>query len=140
MKRRMGIALVAVPGLFVSLYLLLYHLGFYGTLACGRDGSCAVVQASEYATFLGLPVPGWGVGWYLAVLGAALWSLHAEAGDRGPPAALLGLAAGGVLFTLYLTGIEAFVLGVFCRWCLVSAGIVAVIAALAAPEARALRR
>lgn len=136
----MGIALASVPGLFVSLYLLLYQVGVFGTLACGRDGSCALVQASEYATFLGLPVPGWGVGWYLAVLGTALWSLHAEGGDRGPPAALLALAAGGVLFTLYLSWIEAFVIGAFCLWCLVSAGIVALIAALTAPEVRALRR
>lgn len=144
-RRRMLVALVAVPGLFVSLYLLLYKLGVYGTLACGQGGSCSVVQASSYATFLGVPVAGWGAGWYVAVLAVALWGAHAAgdaadgtAGRRmaGPGGLLLLLAAGGLAFSLYLTWVELFVLRAICRWCVVSAGLTVGIAALAAPEAR----
>ena len=46
--RLRGIALLALIGLFVALYLLLYSLGFYGQLLCG-PGSCDTVQTSEYA-------------------------------------------------------------------------------------------
>lgn len=145
MRRRMAIALAAVPGLFVSLYLLLYKLGVYGGLVCGQGGSCSLVQASSYSTLLGVPVAGWGTLWYAAVLGVALWGAHrggrADAG-RGralaPGPLLLALAVVGFLFSAYLTWAELFVIGAVCRWCLVSAGLTAVILGLAAPEARAL--
>lgn len=138
MSRLQGIALAAAAGFFVSLYLLLYELGFYGSLACTAGGACAVVQASEYSSFLGFPVPAWGVGWYAAVLGIALWALHSERSRRGTAAALLALSAGGVAFSAYLTYVELFVLGAVCDWCLVSAALVLVIAGLSAPEARRL--
>lgn len=125
----MAVALLAVPGFFVSLYLLLYRLGFYGQLACGADGSCELVQSSSWAVFLGIPVPGWGTAWYLAVLGAALAGLRPGAVAARWPDRVLGvLAAGGVAFTAYLTAIEAFVLHAFCRWCVVSALLVTGIA------------
>ncbi len=157
----MVVALVAVPGLFVSLYLLLYKLGIYGTLACGQGGSCSVVQASRYARFMGVPVAGWGAVWYAAVLAVALWGAHAagtggedlpsadgESGGRGAGSGLLGagsfllaLAVGGFLFSAYLTWVELFVIEAICRWCLVSAGLSTVVMALAAPEAsRVLER
>lgn len=145
-RRRMTVALTAVPGLFVSLYLLLYKLGVYGTLACGAGGSCSVVQASSYATFLGVPVAGWGSAWYAAVLAVALWGAHRGEEDGGgiagglarPGGLLLLLAVGGFLFSAYLTWVELFVIRAVCRWCLVSAGISVVILVLALPEAGGL--
>ncbi|MEE8077873.1 MAG: vitamin K epoxide reductase family protein, partial [Pseudomonadales bacterium] len=65
--RHRGVAILALVGLFISVYLLLYHLGYYGMLLCGT-GSCDVVQSSKYANFVGLPVPGLGAAWYLAML------------------------------------------------------------------------
>lgn len=131
--RRKAIAVLALAGAFLSLYLLLYKLGFYGRLACGAGGSCEVVQASAYAEFLGIPVAGWGLGWYAAVLGAALAGLRPGARSGGwPRRALSVLAAGGVAFTLYLTWVELFVLRAICRWCVGSAVLVAVIAGLVA--------
>lgn len=132
-RRRKIIAVLALAGAFLSLYLLLYKMGFYGRLACGAGGSCEVVQASAYAEFLGVPVAGWGVGWYVAVLGAALAGLEPRVRSSGwPRRALSVLAAGGVAFTLYLTWVELFVLRAVCRWCVGSAVLVAVIAALVA--------
>jgi uncharacterized membrane protein len=65
------VSLLGLAGLFVSLYLLLYDLGVYGSLLCGA-GSCETVQASRWAVFLGIPVPAWGVGWYGLVMFAGL--------------------------------------------------------------------
>lgn len=130
-RGRMAIAVLALVGAFVSAYLLLYELGFYGSLMCGGGGSCQVVQASRYATFLGLPVAGWGLGWYVAVLGTSLVGLGDTGGPPGWTARGLELlAAGGVLFTLYLTFVELFVLEAICQWCVGSAVLVVAIAAL----------
>jgi uncharacterized membrane protein len=58
---RMGIAFLAVVGALVSAYLALYKLGYMGIIQCA-GGGCAVVQASDYAVLLGIPVAVWGVG------------------------------------------------------------------------------
>lgn len=132
---RMAVSVLALAGIFVSLYLLLYKLGVYGQLACGAGGSCDVVQASRWAQFLGVPVAGLGVGWYAAVLGVALAGLQPGLRDRPWTGRILVLlAAAGLAFTLYLTGIELFVLEAICRWCVVSAVLVAAIAGLVAWE------
>jgi hypothetical protein len=47
-------ALIALIGVFLSLYLTLFKLGYIGTLACGT-GSCETVQLSKWGDFLGLP-------------------------------------------------------------------------------------
>lgn len=137
-RGRMAIAVLALVGVFVSAYLLLYRMGFYGSLVCGAGGSCELVQTSSYASFLGVPVAGWGVGWYVLVLGSSLIGLD---GPDGPPAwtsrALEVLAAGGFLFTLYLTGVELFVLEAICRWCVGSAVLVVAISALVVALRRA---
>lgn len=129
----MGVAALAVPGFFISLYLLLYKLGMYGSLACTPGGSCATVQASPYAEFLGVPVAGWGVGWYLAVLLVAILGLQPSHARRSWVGTGLGiLAAGGLAFTLYLTAVELFVLQAICQWCVASAVLTLLIFGLVA--------
>jgi uncharacterized membrane protein len=130
--RYRGVALLALVGLFISVYLLLYHMGFYGVLACGA-GSCDVVQASKYADFLGVPVPAWGVAWYGTVFVLAL-VLQSGAAVGGPWARLLDLAAlGGLGFSVYLTAVELFVIHAVCLWCVVSALLATGIFLLTAP-------
>jgi len=75
MNKRMLVALVALAGVFVALYLTMYKLGYIGTLACAI-GSCEKVQTSKWATFLGMPVGMWGVGYYVFVLGMAIVGPH----------------------------------------------------------------
>lgn len=129
----MAVAVLALVGVFVSLYLLLYKLGVYGTLTCTGAGACTFVQASTYADFLGIPVAGWGTGWYAAVLGTALAGLRPRFASSAWPGRLLAaLAAGGLLFTLYLTAVELFVLQAVCQWCVGSAVLVAAISVLVA--------
>jgi len=137
--RMRGIALLALIGLFVAVYLLLYHLGFYGALVCGT-GKCEVVQTSQYARFLGQPVPLWGVLWYAGVLVLAFLGLGAGDGGRRVVEVLLALAVtGGLLFSIYLTAVELFILHAVCMWCVISAILTLMIFALAMPW-RALRR
>ncbi|MGH7460031.1 MAG: vitamin K epoxide reductase family protein [Longimicrobiales bacterium] len=128
---RMAMAMLALVGLLISSYLLLYKVAVIGSIACG-SGSCERVQSSPWATFLFLPVPAWGVGGYLFILVLALLGLQPRfAGNRILTHALLWSSGFAFGFSAYLTAVEAFLIQAWCRWCVASA-IVATLVFLAA--------
>jgi len=121
-------ATLALGGFFVSLYLWLWKLGLVGSLACGPGGGCEYVQTSPYAVILGLPVAFYGVVGYLVLMVVSLLGLQPRwAQRREPTVALAALSGLGVAFTAYLTFLEAAVIHAWCRWCLVSAGVIVAI-------------
>jgi uncharacterized membrane protein len=131
MNKRMLVALVALAGVFVALYLTLYKLGYIGTLACAV-GSCETVQTSKWATFLGFPVGAWGVAYYLAVLALALVGLTGRFADSIRLSDVLaGVTGFGLLFSIWLTYLELFVIHAICQWCVVSAILAAILFVLA---------
>ncbi len=114
-------ALLALAGLFVALYLTLYKLGYIGTLVCAV-GSCETVQTSKWATFLGLPVGAWGVAYYAAIFALAVAGLMPALAERRWVSQVLVAVTGfGVLFSLWLTYLELFVIHAICQWCVMSA-------------------
>jgi len=127
---RMGAALMSLLGLFVSAYLYLYKIGRIGTLACGTGG-CETVQQSTWSRFLGIEVSLIGLIGYAVLFVIALVSLQAASPRGWAPRALVWLAAGGVLFTAYLTSLELFVIHAICRWCVGSAVIIVSVLVLA---------
>lgn len=136
---RMGMAVLALAGLLISLYMLLYKLGIIATVVCGT-GSCETVQSSKWSDFLGLPVPLWGVAGYGAILFAALRGI--QPGRTADRTATLVLSAGGLcafLFSIYLSVLEEFVIGAWCRWCISSAAVATLLFVLSWPEYRRLR-
>lgn len=127
MRSRQAIALLALVGFFIALYLWLHALGVGGALKCGT-GSCETVQTSPWAVFLGLPVAFYGVVGYVAVLVVAVAALRPAAlPQRGWNTLLAALASVGFLFTMYLTYLELFVIHAICRWCVGSAVIITLI-------------
>ena len=139
MKYRMGAALLGLIGVLVSTYLYLFKLRLIPGLACGTGG-CETVQASPWATFLGLPVALIGVLGYLACTALAIYALE-KGGQRRTQADLLLLlgAALGVAFTGYLSYAEAVLIGAWCRWCLGSAAIITLLFVAALLNWRSLR-
>lgn len=124
MIHRMVAATLALTGLLLSLYLWLWKIGALGVLACG-DGGCETVQMSEFAVVFGVPVAFFGVIGYAVLLAVAIWGLQERWLASPLPSRALAIFAGiGVLFTGYLTYLEAFVIHAWCRWCLVSAAII----------------
>src|ERR1039457_1885018 len=83
---------------------------------------CGIVNHSPYAEIRGIPVAAIGIAGYLSI-GILAWLRR-----RG---LLLAAASIGMAFALYLTNIEARVLGVWCLYCVISQGIVAVLTLLA---------
>jgi uncharacterized membrane protein len=135
--RRQLIALLAVVGGCISIYLTLYKLGKIGTLSCSI-GSCETVNTSKWSQFLGVPVAEWGLGYYLVLLAVAIAGTTARLEDsRVVCRALLGLATAGVLFSAYLTSLELLVIHAICIWCVGSAIVVTAIFVLALIDYRA---
>ena len=139
MRYRMGAALLSLIGLLVATYLYLFKLGLIPGLACGTGG-CETVQASPWATFLGLPVALIGVLGYVACLGCALVGLE-KGGDRRHWSDTLLLVGtfGGVVFTAWLTYAEAVLIEAWCRWCIGSAVIIALLFLVSLLNWRSLR-
>jgi uncharacterized membrane protein/glutaredoxin len=132
-QAQQGKPLPAAPGWLMSALPLiaLVGLGVAGYLAyvetqpvvpiCGPVGDCQAVQQSEYAYLFGIPIGVLGVIGYVAILGAWLWGALKK--ENRAFLALLGMTSFGVLFSIYLTYLEPFVIGAVCAWCLTSAVI-----------------
>jgi uncharacterized membrane protein len=126
-----AIPVLALLGLGVATYLAYVEIGHVQAV-CGPVGECNIVQSSPYARIWGIPVAVLGVFNYLAV--GVLWITRGYPGQRqaGLPAwGLMGLTLFGVLFSIYLTWLELFVIRAVCAWCLTSAVITLLLMLLA---------
>ncbi len=107
----------------LSLFLALLGVGISGYLAyariteaeivCGLS-TCGIVNGSEYAYFLNVPVSFWGLAFYLTCAALILFK---------QPKVFLIVTTIGLIFSAYLTFLEAFVIHAWCQWCLLSAWI-----------------
>ncbi len=132
----MVLALLALLGFLVSLYMLAYALGFTGPVICGI-GNCEAVQNSPYARIGPVPVAGFGVLGYLGLLILSLIGLQPSSqGLLRLPLGLLGSGIAGLAFSAYLTYLEAFVIHAWCQWCVSSAIIMALAFLASLPELR----
>ncbi|MFB3923615.1 MAG: thioredoxin domain-containing protein [Terriglobia bacterium] len=130
MRKTLLLALSLV-GLFDSSYLWWVYASPSRPMVCLGSG-CDEVRASVFAYPAGIPMPVFGVVMYAALLvlifAEPLLSATLARWGRWAVAGISGL---GFLFSLYLTGVEAFVLHAWCAWCVVSAIAVTLIFALA---------
>lgn len=135
-------------GLVAAVYLA--YVETTGTEAvCGPVGDCNTVQQSEYALLFGfLPVAVLGVIGYVAILAGYSLKLllmrsqarSPQAGVRYLDATLFLMSLFGLVFSIFLTFLEPFVIGATCAWCLTSAVCMALVALMVAgPGWRALR-
>jgi len=132
----MLMALVAMIGVFLSLYLTMFKLGYIGTLACG-SGSCETVKLSKWGDFLGVPVAAWGTGYYAIVLGLAFAGVQGRfEGSARLTNWLVYVTGAGLLFSIWLTYLELFVIHALCRWCLGSAAMTLTLFGLAVWDRR----
>jgi uncharacterized membrane protein len=132
----MIIGTLAFIGVFVSTYLTLYKFGYIGSLQCAV-GSCETVNTSRWATFFGLPVAAWGLGFYVSALALVVVGIQERYADsRALSLALVALTGWGVLFSGWLTYLELFVIDAICIWCVTSAVIVLVMFGVSVAEYR----
>lgn len=137
---RMAIAVMALIGLFIAVYLLAHALGWTGTLLCGV-GDCERVQQSVYSHIGPVPVAAVGVVGYVVLLVVSF--LGIQPGGRTSRALGVLLLVGGTLgfaFSVYLTYLEAAVIHAWCQWCVMSAILMTLIFLASLAEVRRLRR
>ena len=131
-----AIPLLALVGLGIMLYLT----SIPETNICYPSGACQIIQQSEYGEILDIPVGLWCAAGYLAIL--LTWSASLLGSSRLSgilPWALLALTLLGVLFSLYFTFLEPFVIGATCPWCLTSAILMTILFWLSAETVQSLR-
>jgi vitamin-K-epoxide reductase (warfarin-sensitive) len=124
-----GIAVLSLAGMMVSSISLERHYAKSATSYCefGEKFNCDIVNRSEYSSVMGIPVSLVGVAGYgLLLTLSTLWRSRPET-----PGRLLMAATAGLVFALYLTYIEAYVLTTWCILCLTSLALIASITALA---------
>lgn len=123
------VAILAVCGIAVSSVSLQHHYATSKTAYCdiGETFNCDIVNRSEYSSLFGIPVALIGMLGYAALAGLA--TVYRRRADT--PSMLLGGAAVGLAFALYLTYIEGHVLGVWCILCLSSLTLISLTTILA---------
>jgi uncharacterized membrane protein len=116
------IAILALAGVVVSTLALRVH---YSTetepCSINEKWDCGMVNHSPFAEVAHIPVAAIGMAGYLALAGLALLRRRALVSL----ASLIGLG-----IALYLAHIERDVLTVWCLYCVISLGIIALITAL----------
>jgi uncharacterized membrane protein len=113
------IAILALAGVAVSTLALRIHYST-DTAPCSINErwDCGIVNHSPFSVVAGIPVAAIGIAGYLALAGLALM--------RQRTLTFL-VALTGLGFALYLAHIERDVLMVWCQYCVLSLGIIALI-------------
>lgn len=119
--------ILLVIGLGIAIYLATVEVSGNEAI-CGPVGDCNAVQSSKYAKVFGIPVAILGIlgyvsigsSWLVAKFGKGAMQFYAKI-------AMFLFALGGLLFFIYLTFLEPFVIGATCAWCITSAIIFSLI-------------
>jgi uncharacterized membrane protein len=120
-------AIVALAGLADATYLSVQALTGE-TLVCGGSPDCFRVLGSSYARVGGIPLALFGSLAYFSVFSFAIFAAF----GYGRARTFLTLTVSAMFaVTLWLLYVQAFLLHAFCRYCLFSAAIVFMLAALA---------
>jgi len=127
----MLIPVLAIVGIGVAVYLTYVETQNVAAV-CGPVGDCNAVQTSPFAKLFGfLPVGLLGALGYVAIL--VSWAVarrSEETAGRLAALGVFGMALFGVLFSIYLTYLELYIIKAVCMWCLTSAVIMSLVLAL----------
>jgi uncharacterized membrane protein len=115
------IPIISIAGFLIAAYLAYVEISRVEAV-CGPIGECNIVQSSQYAQIVGIPVAVLGLLFYLAILGSwLLIRFVKKSWIKWIPLLLLASAFLGTLFSVYLTMMELLVIRAICAWCLSSA-------------------
>ena len=146
-----GIKIKAFPTWLIIAFFVI-ELGVAGYLSfveltstdavCGPVGDCQSVQTSPYAYLFGvIPIGVIGVAGCLALIFAyTMYKVGPEKLRYLAAQAFWGFSLFGVLFSIYLTTLEPFVIGATCMWCVSSAVLMTLIFYASTPIYIAERR
>ncbi|MBU2566029.1 vitamin K epoxide reductase family protein [Patescibacteria group bacterium] len=111
----------ALLGVLASAYLF-YTYATSSDIKCGILHGCELVRVSKWATFFGIPTPTFGLIFYFSIIAVLIFRAYVP--EYRPKILnytqkILGVV--GFTESLYLFGIQSFVIKSYCTWCLISA-------------------
>ena len=111
---------ILVLGILITTYLIYVNNLSDSTLSCGNVGDCNKVQNSSYGFLLGVPVTFLGLLYFCFL--AALYSNYFIRKKFATFSfmELIGFSVSlsALIFSMYLTYIELFVINEICIWCI----------------------
>ena len=120
---------LSLLGAVLSYTLLLNHFSLdISPCAVNATFNCDIVNRSIYAEIVGVPVALVGLLGYSFLFLLSAQFLFFK--NNIIPWLLFIFSVGGFVFSLYLTGIETFILHTYCPYCLISQGIISVLVIL----------
>lgn len=117
MTRPVALLVLSILGAIDAAYLTYAHL--FGSAACGDGSSCGAVLSGPYARLLGIPLAGYGLGYYLALVIAG-WQATGAASRRRGIHQVARLALVGSVPALGLLVLQGVVIGAWCPFCVAS--------------------
>jgi len=117
---------VALVGLADAIYLTVQHVTGQ-SVRCTIVSGCSEVLSSTYASFNGIPLALIGAVAYFTVFSLAILAAFGYPFVRRLLAVTVGFM---FLTTLWLLYLQAFVIGHFCQFCLLSAVVTTVLTGL----------
>src|SRR5919106_2200945 len=127
MKLYVTAAIVSLLGLADAIYLTVQHVTGQ-SVRCTIVSGCSEVLSSSYAVMAGVPLAMIGAAAYFSVFSLATLAAfgYRMAGMLLTPLVLLMF-----LFSLWLIYLQAFVIGAWCQFCLLSAAITTALTVIA---------
>lgn len=114
---------IALIGFFLSLHIYLTKKN-QDILVCPLESNCDNVVHSRHSTLFGVHLETWGMYYYaLTALGYTFSLFVPFFVLQYLSFTVLTISSIAFLFSIYLMGIQAFVLREWCTWCLMSAGL-----------------
>ena len=110
---------LGVLGLGDALYLTYVKLLAGGVCVAGDQ--CEIVNTSVYSTIGGIPISLFGAGTYAVMLVVLFLETRQEFLGENGPLIILGLSFFGLLYSIYLSYLELFVIHAICPFCALSA-------------------
>lgn len=109
--------LACIIGAFLCLYIFLKKQS-HQKLACPREHPCDLVLHSRFSRTLGIPNEGLGIAYFFLVSLLVYLFISTTTPLVGLLYPLFFLLVFGLLFSIYLIGLQMFVIKNWCIWCL----------------------
>ena len=128
MKKINLIALsAAIVGAINAIYLSWVKLSHNETLCAPGLGDCFTVNTSRYSEIYGIPIALFGLSAFLLIIALLIFENRNEFLQENGTMILFGVSLIGVLYSAYLTYLEAYVIHAWCPYCVLSAFMILIV-------------
>ncbi len=128
MKKHNFYALAAsIIGAVDAIYLTWIKLSHNENLCAPGIGDCFTVNTSRYSEIYGIPIAVFGLATYLVIIAILVYEPRIDFLKENGTLALFGISLVGVLYSIYLSYLEEFVLHAWCPYCVISAIVITIV-------------